>query len=51
MSDNFFLKICFATSMPLNVMSSLPLLLVFSVKCGYRAAMLAKLILFVIVWR
>ena len=30
--------------MPLNVMSSLPLLLVFSMKCGHRAAILGKLI-------
>ena len=39
--DTYF---CSAPGMPLKVMSSLPLLLLFSVKRGHQAAMLGKLI-------
>ena len=39
LDDTFF---CFAPGMPLNVMSSFPLLLVFAVKRGHRAVMLRK---------
>ena len=41
---HFFLSV-FAPGMLLNVLSSLPLLPVFSVKRGHRAAMLEKLLL------